>query len=399
MNGNIFDAPTTRTMTSDDRAVEQLLDDEVRLDQLPSVVSQAAMSRPQSDLAMLIGAVEGRTRSHGDLKREAVRIGERMGIERALYSFPVKGGRVEGATVWLMEALAEAWGFLDIDVEREPGNPARPREVRLKVTVIDILRVKRTRRPYVFTMSPPPGKFAGKVDQVSRWNAMQFQAGMSKAIRTALEHALPRWLTDTAVEAARGMAQRDALKGKALPEAIDDAVAYFGKVYSVSEAQLEAHVGSARELWTVTDVVALRRLVEQLQAGERSVEALFGGADTSASSNDNPAGLVDLPPAPDAKATEPAPPAPQEQPNGNPTPADTSEADDGPSDATEAEADPLDELRAECMTLQGQLKPGKLGKLRTSLGLTARSHLSRMGVNRLTEYRDALKAALDEASS
>jgi hypothetical protein len=135
-------------------------------------------------------------------------------------------------------------------------------------------------RENMSTLPPAPGKFGNKPDQVERWATMQLQASISKAERTTVEHFLPRWYVDTAMDAARRAMSAEILKDRdgkpiTLEQGFALAIEAYGKRFGITLEQLEEYIGEARALWTLGDFAELRGLQGQLARGEVAVAKVF----------------------------------------------------------------------------------------------------------------------------
>lgn len=256
-------------------------------------VGMPVMFRPPSapnegqfpELEFMARMAAGVERDESQMIKRAERVGEMLG-QRALYSFPAGGGRVEGPTVQLAEALATEWGYLmwSARIVDQEGD-----RVTLMAVVVDALRCTVCARPGVFTLPPAPGKFANKAAQAARWEAMQTQAAISKCIRTALLHALPDWYIEAAVEASRNHVNDKYLGGRPIGEARTASVEAFAK-FDINREQLAHHMGAPPELWTVTDIVTLRTLYQDIKSGRQSIEAVFGPQATVSEKPAKPSG-------------------------------------------------------------------------------------------------------------
>lgn len=222
-------------------------------------------------LSMMMGMI-GKLpkRDAGQLKKSARRVGEAM-ADRALYAFPVGGKRIEGPTVHLIEALAGEYGSLWTGTEITSIQGDR---VFIRGVVLDLVTCTCYARPYLFTLPPAPGKFAEKADQANRWETMQVQNALSKAVRTALEHSLPRWYIEEAIAAARTIIRNEQLKGLSVEEAGEQAVKHFSGL-GVEMVDLEDWLGAQRPLWTASDIIDLRKLGSRIKNNETTVAAEF----------------------------------------------------------------------------------------------------------------------------
>ena len=212
------------------------------------------------------------------LLEEARRVGALLG-SRAYYDFPAGGGRVTGPSIDLMDALAIVWGRL---VQRVEVLEETRDRVHLRGRIVDLLALTATERDYVSAIAPAPGKFASKPDQADRWRVMQIQSASSKAVRGALEHALPVWLVDAALDSARREATQQATGGKPLPEARALAVEALGRL-GLDRGTLEVLVEQPVDLWTAEELAQLRALHGRLKSGEVAVEAVIAEAQLKAS--------------------------------------------------------------------------------------------------------------------
>lgn len=171
---------------------------------------------------------------------------------------------IEGPTIGLAQAIARNWTNCAVETEvKEFGG-----EWIFKTTFVDFEKGFTTQRE--FRMLIPQEK-SGNYDY-ERTRDMKFQTGQSKNQRGCICNAIPRWLINQALEAAKEASIRDAGKGtdgklkKALNSFADkditeaDLLGYFGKK---SITEFDANI-----------VAQLRNLWVQLQNKETSVEAI-----------------------------------------------------------------------------------------------------------------------------
>jgi len=271
-------------------------------------VQQRSEYAELATLAQSVGA-----RDSGRLLGEAKRVGALLG-KRAYYDFPVGGGRATGPTIDLMDALAIVWGRLVSRVEIVEETDIR---VHLRGRVVDLLAITAVERDYMSAIAPAPGKFARDPEQADRWRTMQLQSASSKAIRGALEHALPAWLVDAALDAARDTVAKRATGGVALPQARGNAIEMLARL-GLTAAECAAFVGQPVDLWAVAELDTLRVLVTKLKAGEVSVEGVRAELVRQAATAPSSApvdrfadlGVKPAAPAPQAQQTPPPPSTP-----------------------------------------------------------------------------------------
>lgn len=233
------------------------------------------------EVAILVEMARGQSRDFKALEQAAIRHGERLGLipgrepgsNRAFYGWGAGQNRVEGPTVHLIEALAGEWQWIwfGCRIDATIGQ-----DLHLTGVVVDVLSGTAITRPYVYRMAPAPGKFARNPEQAGRWRTMQMQSGMSRAIRTALEHMLPGWLVARAVQAAKdAQAASVKLKGRTVQQAAAEAAQAYRDDYGVTVEQLEGWVGAPTAMWTSTDLFSVRALFKDLKNGVTTVAAEF----------------------------------------------------------------------------------------------------------------------------
>jgi hypothetical protein len=138
--------------------------------------------------------------------------------------------------------------------------------------------------------------------QDDRKEDIAFQIGQSKAIRNAIDKAIPSWLRDEAIEAAKSNAARKYDP----PEKHIPAVVDYAKGLGVTEAQLVARVGKPLVGWTPYDIVILRSAFKAIAKRESSVHSEFGDVDAAEDVSAVVASDKAAPPGPPAAAPKPA---------------------------------------------------------------------------------------------
>lgn len=225
-----------------------------------------------SPLALMVQAAQRITRDVPSLLAQAKQIGGLLG-SGGFYRFPAGDGTVEGASIDLAQALAQAWGGIAYQVRilHVETLSTGGRKVHLRATVTDLKTLVAAEVDQVVSTSAPPGKFARKPDQAERWHTMQTQSAASKIVRNAILRVLPAWYVDAALTAARDADARSATAGKSLPEARATALAYL-KTQGLTQAELEAYTTQPIDLWAAPQLAQLRDLSADLKAARVSVE-------------------------------------------------------------------------------------------------------------------------------
>lgn len=334
-----------------------------------------------ADLAEL--ARMGGARDTRAVLAEARRVGALLG-ERAYYDFPAGQGRVTGPTIDLMDALAIVWGRLVSTVSILEETATR---VHLRGRVVDLLALTAVERDYVSGLTPAPGRFAAKAEQADRWKVMQLQAASSKAIRGALEHALPVWLVDAALESAREAVAGYGTGGLPLPEARMAAVDALWQSHGLDRAALEAWLETPADLWAGAELARLRKLAGALKRGEVAAEAIRAEAQlrSVAAPAAQPAGdrMADL------GLRRPAPVA-------SPSPAPSSAAPASSKPAKPAHDPEKEALIAEIQRLHDDDRTNASAVFE-KMGLLRIGDLRKRGVVGLTEMLGELRARIAAA--
>lgn len=302
---NFFDEPLSTVIA----------DQQPKIVELPPAATRAlapTSDGPRDAISPLLPSSPPQGRDLNRLAMVARQVGERLGVStttqgqsRAIYSFPAGNSRIEGPTVWLIGALWQEWGHVVVDSQvREERNG----RVAITTTIVDRINGTAYRREHHTAIAPAPARFAKNPEQSERWNAMQLQSAISKAERTTVQHFLPGWYVDLAVEAARAAFGSKVLGGKSLAEARNACLDAFNGI-GVSPGQLEEWVGAEVPLWTVTDIGDLRGLYRQIKAGELSAEGVFGSAgsaSTNGKAKEPAAGGLEALKEPKRRASKPA---------------------------------------------------------------------------------------------
>jgi hypothetical protein len=316
-----FDRPTRETIDINerDRSVEDLLRG-TDLPQLPALRADAF-----APFIPVAAQLRRRRDDAASMQARAKRVGALCGSD-GFYRFPAGGSTIEGPTVRLAKALANEWGSVafGVEIDRVEGN-----RVYLTGVCIDLVNIVVVRRSSTFVLSPAPGKFANKADQVARWEAMQVQSAGAKALRGAILDALPTWFVDPAYQAALDADRKNILReGQTIEGARDEAVKAFAGL-KIKREQLEAFLGSPIVQWAPTDIATLRDVMRAIRQGETTAAEVFEGyeiidarsepaAPKSALPGKGPTKPKDPPKDPPKTETSKEEPAPKEEPKTEP---------------------------------------------------------------------------------
>ena len=264
-----------------------------------------AMQAPDGDsgLALMIHHAQNISRDPKRLVTEAKQIGGLLAGD-AFYRFPTGGAQVQGASIGLAEALAQAWKGISysVNILHAEHLASGGRRIHLRARVIDLHSLVISEVDQVVTTSAPPGKFAAKEDQAERWHSMQTQAATSKIVRNVILRVIPDWFVAAGLQAAYAQDAQNATAGKSLPEARANAIDVLGKK-NMTREEMEKYTNMPVDMWAVPQLAMLGELNRDLTRGTVSIEqvrANFVAATPTADANSKSAlGL------PKKKAPEP----------------------------------------------------------------------------------------------
>jgi hypothetical protein len=171
----------------------------------------------------------------------------------------IEGMSIDGAMVCLRN-----WGNCACPIDLMDETPTH---FLLKAVFVDLEKGFTFPRLYRQRKSGGPGgKMAG-----DRAEDISFQIGQSKAQRNVVDKALPRWLINRAIEAAKGAA---AERYKDLAVHVPRAISGYA-AFGVSQAQLEARLRKPAADWTPFDLLTLSLLARAIRDKETSVGTEF----------------------------------------------------------------------------------------------------------------------------
>ncbi len=282
---------------------------------------------------------------------------QRKGLAfKSQYQFSRGGSDISGASIVLMEAIAQRWGNLDFgfrELARYPGQGGRPGESIVEAYAWDL--ETNLRRRVAFTIEHAMGLKGGRKKvltdprDIYEWIANQAQ----RRVRTCLENVIPRDIVDAACEEC----------DKTLKASIDDmakATADMLKAfaqYGVTCPMIEDRIQRRIDAITPAQIIGLRKIYTSLKdemseagdwftmqagdpeptkstAAEKAKEALRKQKPAKAKPAKKPA---QAPAAETVPAEQPAAPDPMPAPSTEPEPAPPTEPADEPESAPAAE--------------------------------------------------------------
>lgn len=198
---------------------------------------------------------------------------------RAFFSLPRAGGRVEGSTVHLARELARCWGNLDYGI-RETRRDDEAGVSEMQAWAWDQQSNVRSSRSFVVPHAIMAGKGADKrrkaltdLGDIANNN----NSVAARAVRETIFTVLPVWFREQAEEIASATLRGEG-SGKTLDQQKVDALAHYEATWNVTREQLETRLGRPAAQWTAQDIGFLQVLNGEMNRGEKRVEDEFPAA-------------------------------------------------------------------------------------------------------------------------
>ena len=202
--------------------------------------------------------------------------------DRAFYSVPRAGGRVEGSSVHLARSLAACWGNVDYGI-RELKRDDEAGESEMQAWAWDQESNVRSSRSFVV----PHARMVGSAKRGDKRRERLDDLGdiannnnsvAARAVRETIFTILPVWFTAEA-ESLCANTLRGQGGDKPLAAQIADMIANYESGFGVTRSQLEAYLALPTSEWTAQTLGALRVLGGELNRGEKKVADEFPRAD------------------------------------------------------------------------------------------------------------------------
>lgn len=242
-----------------DRAVSQA----TRVEQARAVAEVAAAVRVAQDFPRdMSKAVE----------QMRVSCSQKSLAQRAFYSLPRAGGRVEGSTVHLARELARCFGNVEYGI-RETRRDDDAGISEILAWAWDVENNVRQSRGFVVPhqrMARGARQALTDLSDIANNN----NSVAARALRECILTLLPVWFRDEA-EAIAAKTLNGEGSDKPLPKRIADAVAYFAREFNVTPEQLEQRLARPRTKWTAGDLATLNVISSEIGRGEKQIEDEF----------------------------------------------------------------------------------------------------------------------------
>lgn len=258
----------------------------------PRTITPATSQATAVEQARAVAEVAAAVKVAQDFPRDEARAiarmrqacGQRALADRAFYSLPRAGGRVEGSTVHLARSLAAAWGNCDYGI-RELKRDDEAGESEMQAWAWDQETNVRSSRSFVV----PHYRMVGSAKKGDKRRERLIDLGdisnnnnsvAARAVRETIFTILPVWFVVEAEEIAAATLNGSG-GDKPFAAQVADMIGNYGNL-GVTKGQLEAYTALAAADWTPQTLAGLRVLGGEIHRGEKRVEDEFGSNEPAA---------------------------------------------------------------------------------------------------------------------
>lgn len=241
------------------------------ISQSTAVEQARAVAEVQAAVMVAQSVPRDRGRAEAEMRDACSRLSV---ANRAFYSLPRSGQRIEGPTVHLARELARIWGNVDYGVrELRRDDEAGVSEIQA-FAWDQQANVRSTRTfivPHAKTIGTRGDKRTERIVDLGDIYLNNQNVG-ARAVRECIFTILPEAFT----EEAQGIARRTLAdgEGESLTERIAKMVGAFRKL-GVTEGQIEARTGAKRTAWTAGDLATLLVVFQSIDRGEATAAEMF----------------------------------------------------------------------------------------------------------------------------
>lgn len=247
----------------------------------PTGTTQATLIEQARAVAEVAAAVRVARDFPRDIEQARHRMqmacGTRALADRAFYSLPRAGGKVEGSTVHLARELASCWGNIDYGI-RETRRDDEAGVSEMQAWAWDQETNTRSSRSFVVPHAIMAGKGADKrrkaltdLGDIANNN----NSVAARAVRETIFTVLPVWYVTEAEEiASRVLSGEHPANSQKPADAAEQIITGFADL-GVTRQQIEAHLSLPRDEWTPQTLGYLRVLGGEIKRGEKRVADVF----------------------------------------------------------------------------------------------------------------------------
>lgn len=241
-------------------------------------VTQAMVAKEQATIQGQVFMAKQFPRDMGDVMNRVTSSCERISLaEISEYEYPRGGQKITGASIRLLEVIAQCYGNLSFswkEVIRDMTNHkstviayAWDLETNLRSELefdVPHYRVTRTNRTLL-------------TDDRDIYELVANQA--SRRVRRCLENVIPRDIVDDAREMCK-----ETLETKVdYQDKIDKAIKYFETEHNIKLKQIEEYFGMSRRAFSRNTYIALQKIFISVRDGMSKVEDYFKNTDIKSS--------------------------------------------------------------------------------------------------------------------
>jgi hypothetical protein len=192
--------------------------------------------------------------------------------DRAFYSLPRAGGRVEGSTVHLARELARCYGNIDYGI-RELSRDDENNQSEMQAWAWDQENNVRQSRSFIVPHARMKAKQREALNDLADITNNNNSAA-ARALREVILTVIPVWFRDEAENTAARTLAGTATE-LPLEQQIAEATKHFADVHNVTVGQIEKRLARPRMKWTVSDLATLRVINSELMRGEKIADEEF----------------------------------------------------------------------------------------------------------------------------
>lgn len=249
------------------------------IDQLTTPPAPAQSQGTIVEQSRAVAEVAAAVRAAQENPRDMTRVVEQMRLacsqralaDRAFYSLPRAGGKVEGSTVHLARELARCYGNFDYGI-RELSRDDHAGQSEMQAWAWDQETNTRSTRSFIVPHERMARKQRQKLTDLGDI-ANNNNSVAARAVRETIFTILPVWFRTEAEEIATRTLHGGGDKTPDQQKA--DAIAHYRDTLNVTPEQLAERIGRPVAAWTAQDVAGLRVLAAELARGEKNITDEF----------------------------------------------------------------------------------------------------------------------------
>lgn len=195
---------------------------------------------------------------------------QRKGLaEKAMYEYPRGGQKVVGPSIRLAEALAQNWGNISfgiVELEQRPG------ESQVMAYAWDL--ETNTRQEKIFSVPHIRSKKDGNVPLTDPRDIYEMVANQgARRLRSCILGIIPGDVVENAMEQCNKtlIGQNE----KPIIDLVKEMAAIFEKEFSVPLEAIEKYIGCKSTVFSMNDLVRLKRVYTSLKDGIAKREEIF----------------------------------------------------------------------------------------------------------------------------